>query len=842
VKQRLVIFSVSFAAILGATSAVYCFTQQASMNYYPAHRLFEQREYKKAIPFYEKCLKVNPQHSRAIKELAFAYQWDGQYEKSIRLFKQALRQDPRNVRTKKTLAETLAWEGHYGESISYYQELVDQAPDKNSLKGMAQAYLWNQQYDRAQKILEDLYEQNSSDMSTRMLLARVLQYSGKAEKAIPLYEKILKKQTQNTDASHGLAESYMATGQYDAAVEKYQKVLEARPEDTKARTEMADILSWRKNYAAAIAQYETILAQDPENEKVLRKMADAYEWKKEFVSAAELYERLLARQPESVDLYLALAENYTAQKRFEDALSLLQTGLVKTGSPALRLMNAEALFFSGRVLDAEASLRGLLKADVSNVKIKTLLADTLAAQKKFPEALSYYREVLRSKPDDFKALQKFADVLSWDKQYVEALEVYDRLIAANDDVNNAVQKARILGWMRRYKAALEAYRQIYAKHPLENVELEMEAKKVYWDRRPMAARNLYERLIEIDPGNSEALFDLSQLFSYQRIWTQAIETYNKLLTAYPAHFRAQEGLAKAKQMAFAPMVRSGYEFFESRSDGRENDIRKHTEFLRLEMPLSPSLRAGVQESLTQRSFVDFRNLFETESKIDLNYTPNMTFSTGAFFTVLSESAGISPLYLFGVNLSTRVMSAGQSFLSYERKRLENNSAVIRSRMFFDEFKERFEWSVNKRVVLGSDYGLSRYSDRNLQHHAGTDILYYLSLDPRRLAVKYRTDWQGFTQGASQYFSPASLWRGAFSIDWKHYLGRDEIFFGAKDFYYELEYEVGLDSLDIAAHRVTGKIGYDFTQQLGVEFKASYTNSSASVYEDKSASGSIRFYF
>lgn len=841
-KPRVAMFIASFTAVLGATSAVYCFTQQAAIHYYPAHRLFEHRDYEKAIPLYEKCLKTSPAHPKALKELAFAYQWLGQYDKSIATFKKSLRQDPKNPRTKKSLAQILAWQGRYEESIAYFQEMVDQQADDETLRDLAQTYLWNHQWERAQKILEDLYARNPKDMQTRMLLARVLQYSGKVEQAIPLYQKVLQKQTANLDAVHGLAESYMSMGDFKAAIKNYQQVLSAKPQDTKAQTALADVLSWQKNYPEAIAEYEKILAREPDNEIILRKMADAYEWKLDFSKAATLYEKLLGRHPDSAELTLALAENYSAQKRFQEALALLNQGLEKTADPKLRLIVARTLLFTGDFEQAKNILKELLSVDPGNAEAKTYLADAFAAQKKFTEAIRLYREVLAQKPGDSKVLIQLADVLSWDKHYGEALKLYDQLAADTGDVRVEIQKARVLGWARRYQDALAEYQRIYAKSPLEIVSLEMKAKKAYWNHRVDAARDFYERLIEKDPENSEALFDLSQLFSYRGIWDKAIQNYEKILAASPAHFRGREGLEKAKQMAFAPMVRTGYEFFESDSAGRENDIRKHTERLRVEMPLTTKLRAGIEENLIERSFADFRNLIETESKIDLLFTPNLNFSGGAFFSVLTESAAISPLYLFGVHLSARVLDAGQSVLSYERKRLENNSSVIRSRMFQDEFKERLEFDLNKRLVFGTDYALSRVSDGNVQNQAGADILYYLSLDPRRLAIKYRAEWQGFGHGASQYFAPASLWRGAVTVDWKHYLGREEIFFGTKDFYYEVEYEAALDSLDIASHKFTGKIGYDFTQQLGIELKVSYTNSSASVYQDKSGSGSVHVYF
>lgn len=773
-KPRLVAFVLSFAAVFGATSIVYCFTQQASLYYYPAHRLFEKRAYEKSIPLYEKCLKAKPRHLKALREIAFAYQWTGDYEKSIKTFRETLAIDPGNFRIKKGLAEMLAWKGQYDESIMYFQQVVDHSQDREDLKGLAQIYLWAHRWEKAQKILEDLCAKYPEDTTAHLLLARVLQYSGKPEQAVLLYEKVVKKQTKNVDALQGLAESQMGAGNYGAAVRGYQLVLSSQPENVKARKEMADILSWERDYEKAISEYQKILSKTPNDEAVLKKMADAYEWKKDFEKSGAIYEKLLNLHPENAELVRALAGNYMARKRLEEAQVL-------------------------------------------------------------------YRRVLLEHPEDKESREKIADILSWNKKYKEAIAIYGGL-ASEGEIRAAVQKARVLGWMRRYSEALRDYQAIYSKTHLKNVELEAAAKKAYWNGRLKKAQELYSEILEKEPENAEALFDLSQIFSYRAMWEEAIRTYKRLLSVFPDHFKGREGLKKAEELAFAPVIRSGYEFFESDSAGRQNDIRKHTEFLRLEMPFAPDLRAGLEERLTERSFSDFKNLIETESKINLKWMRSTDYSAGAFFNLLSESAGISPVYLFGANVGMRFWDAGHSVFSYERKRLENNSTVIRGRMFRDEFKERLEFDLSKRFVAGADYAVSRYSDVNVQHQTGADILYYISLDPRRLAVKYRTDWQGFLHSAPEYFAPGSLWRGAVTVDWKHYLGREEIFFGAKDFYYELEYEASLDSNGIAAHKLTGEAGYDFTRRFGIEFKVSCTNSSASVYKDKSASGSLRISF
>ena len=122
------------------------------------------------------------------------------------------------------------------------------------------------------------------------------------------------------------------------------------------------------------------------------------------------------------------------------------------------------------------------------------------------------------------------------------------------------------------------------------------------------------------------------------------------------------------------------------------------------------------------------------------------------------------------------------------------------------------------------------------------MLYLFSLDPKQLSLKYRYFYQNFRNKQSDYFSPKGFSTNSLCLNWKHHLTKEEIFFGADDFYYDLGYEVSCDSTGIVGNKFSGELNWDISKRLNFNIRASVTNSSAGVYRDKNIMANIKYYF
>ncbi|MDD3988007.1 MAG: tetratricopeptide repeat protein [Candidatus Omnitrophica bacterium] len=669
-KLIAVIVVLIFSSI--ATTAVYNKTQQADINYYRGKAYLERGEFRKATPYFEKVLAVDPFRKEAIGNLAYSYQWSNRHKEAIVYFRDAIQRYPQNYKIKKAFADTLSWQGYYKEAIEVYLEVMRQGEDIDTIKSLARVYAWDKQFDKSREALRGI----------------------------------------------------------------------------------------------------------------------------------------LSRYPEDIEL---------------------------------NLLYAETLFFSGDYHAAEGIIQDILRKDPGNIKARVYLGDLFAYHNYYPEAIDIYREIIALNKDR-SVKEKLAAVLSWDKQYKDSLALYDELLLEKEDPLIRRQKARVLGWARRYKESLAEYRLILARGYDPLIALEMEAKDAYWNGRIKKAIDYYSRLIEKDHRNGEAIFDLSQIYSYQSMWSEAAVKYNQLLYFYPNHFRGKEGLEKVGLNRGHILGTFGYEYLEQASASRDMDVKKHSVFGGFNYPLDEHFNFKVQYKFSTRSFTDFSRIVENEGRFDLTYLNNPDWRAGAYYDFIGYNRGINPMHTFGLNAGLTALDFLNVSFFFDRKRLENNSTVIRNRLFSDNFKGRLDFDFNYRLKGGAEYTFMKYSDGNYNNLPAIDLVYLISLDPRRLSVKYRYFYQNYHIKKADYFSPKGFSTNVLALNWRHFLNKEEIFFGTNDLYYDLGYQASVDSQDIVCHTFSAGLYWDISKRFNLNITVSQTESSASVYKDKNIFVSMKYYF
>jgi len=559
----------------------------------------------------------------------------------------------------------------------------------------------------------------------------------------------------------------------------------------------------------AISAYKEVLRSDSNNIKARAALANLLSWTKKYDESINEYKKILGSDPDNIEVQKALARVYVWSKNPDKA---------------------------------ESIYRKILEGDPGDTEAKIYFADTYAYSKRFKRGIESYEEILTVKKD-IKIKEKLADILSWDKQYKRSLDLYDEILKEKYSVKVHLQKARVLGWDRQYKEANKAYQDILNRNYDENINMEMRTKKAYWDGRTKTAIVGYNELINKDPENIEARFDLSQVYSYQSMWGDAVREYSRILELLPNHFRAAEGLEKIRLISEHVSFETGYRYFEAVSPSRDSDVHKHEFMNTVQVPINLKTKIDLNYSYTDRMFTDFNDISENQFKVKATYLDRPEWAVNGYYGFVGYTKGVDELiHLFGSSFSHRIWDFGNFNITYDKERLENNSQVIRNYMHRNKFKSRVDLDINKRLKTGADYTYAYYSDDNTLNEPGFDVLYILSLEPRKLSLKYRYYFIEFNDKVSGYFSPKGFTFNTFSLNWRHFLNKEEIFFGANNIYYDLKYNITIDSEYIVGQKFSGKINWDISKRLNFDIKGFVMNSSAGVYEEKGLAVSLKYYF
>ncbi len=366
---------------------------------------------------------------------------------------------------------------------------------------------------------------------------------GKTQNAIAEYEKILKADPKDLTVTNTVGDLYSRLGDTDKATECFKSV--------------GDAYAAQGFTVKAIAMYKKISKLKPSLESVL-KLAELYTQQglfndaraqylqvaEEFLKSGELenavriFQKILEMDPENTAMRLKLAEVYVrlgkkteAWQIFSAAAEALRAkGSLPQAEEVLQRMlkldpgNSYALLMQARNLleagDADAAIEALQKVpdldsnpeglrDLLNAYLKTgRLSDagTLATK-------------LQSVHNDLSAISTMADALMQAGQFENALQIYDqhadRLLAENSE---KVLKSlhSIIGHVRDNPASLEKLLDLFQKagettHITEVIELLAHASVQSGDL--MRARDLYQKLTTMEPGNPLHMTNYQQVVS-----------------------------------------------------------------------------------------------------------------------------------------------------------------------------------------------------------------------------------------------------------------------------------------------------------------------------------------
>src|ERR1700728_4072054 len=373
------------------------------------------------------------------------------------------------------------------------------------------------------------------------------------------------------------AEKYVQQGKMQNAIAEYEKVLKADPRDLTVTNTVGDLYSRLGDaekateafkivgdaYASqgftvkAIAMYKKISKLKPSLESVL-KLAELYTQQglfndaraqylqvaEEFLKSGELenavriFQKILEMDPENTTMRVRLAEVYVRLGKKTDAWQIFSSaaetlrskGSTSAAEEVLQRMltldpgNGYALLMQGRnqleAGDAEAAIESLQKVsdlDSNPDGLRDLLKAYLKTGR-LSDAGTLASKLL-TVHNDLASISVFADALMQAGQYENALQVYDqhadRLLAENSD-NVLKNLHSIIGHVRDNPASLEKLLELFKKagestHVTEVLELLAHASVQSGDLP--RARDLYQKLAAMEPGNSLHMNNYQQVVS-----------------------------------------------------------------------------------------------------------------------------------------------------------------------------------------------------------------------------------------------------------------------------------------------------------------------------------------
>jgi len=422
-----------------------------------------QKKFTQAAHQYEEVHRRHPKETRSLLLLGELYLIQGHPDQALATLDRALAIDPDHYGAHVFAARILADQKKYAEAVKEYQQALRLNWSSDLELELADTYLRQKQYARAEKIYKSILASEPANQEAGMALVHVYLLEKKNDQAIGLLNRLKTVVDDPADIELTLARVYARNKEYGKAADILRRLL-ARENNPQARYMLAILYAEQKRFDDALRQ----LCLIPENARVFEdslflrvKLLRALDRDDEAIALLEriLLDERLVRNSELLALlgrlYLDQGNQQKGEQAFDEAL--------RQEPDNDKLLYAYGLFLdqAGEQEKAMSIMEKVIALQPNHAAALNYVGYTWADQSQhLQKALEYIQRAVREKPES----GYIRDSLGW---------VYFRL-GRLDEAVSELRKALALAdgdpeiWehlgdvyvaMGKTGLALEAYRQ-----------------------------------------------------------------------------------------------------------------------------------------------------------------------------------------------------------------------------------------------------------------------------------------------------------------------------------------------------------------------------------------------
>ena len=459
------------------------------------------------------------------------------------------------------LAQFLASEGRVDEVEPVLRQIIINDP-KNVEGRLALAqYVANTKGpDAAEQLLLQYVEELPDSYSLQLVLARLYQQRGEADKAYDVYERVASaagNEDEGLTATTRMAGIKLSADDVDAGEELLEQVLSVDSLNSEALLLRGALNIDRKKYKNAVSDLRTLLRSEPENLQAQLLIANAHSQAGDIILAEDAYRRVLAIDPGNVTATLQLARTMVLREKPEDAEDLLRAQLVDNpgevrfsraliglllndGNTAAAVDEAarvselpgkEAIgdfllggFYQARgehELAIAAFRRSLQESPTAREPLQGLVASMVKLDRA-DEAIDYLKKVQQDNPENLYAKTLLGQVLAGAGNPEEAQKIFESTLASDESWLPAytalagLQSGNVASQIDTYKRGLEAVP--------ESQELVLLLGTAYERSGEIEEAIVsYEKALAVNPESPAVANNLAALLADYRTDTKSLE-------------------------------------------------------------------------------------------------------------------------------------------------------------------------------------------------------------------------------------------------------------------------------------------------------------------------------
>lgn len=359
------------------------------------------RENNQIIPcreWYERTIKINPSHLRALYEYSVILEISQDYKNLLRIYDlllPLLNYPEPMVKKQKLL---LKLKGDNSTLIDFMEKAFEHQPSQELGQELIGALMEAREYRRVFAIGQTLLRLDSTDLETQRLLVRASLKMNDLNQAIELQRNLWLQDSSHYDELQRLAMIEFEAGQRDSSYAHFQQMVELRSNDHLSWFYLSNLANLRGDTAQAMNFIEKATALKPNALAYRNQQAALYSLRQEYDKAHKVLNEALTLQPDN-----ALG------MQFKAGIYLSEASWLESQWPAPQ--SAKAQKARQARLNALTWLTKAHAIDSVSVEILFDLASNYERLDSVQQSIQYFQTLLKLEPHYHQALNYYGYML-----------------------------------------------------------------------------------------------------------------------------------------------------------------------------------------------------------------------------------------------------------------------------------------------------------------------------------------------------------------------------------------------------------------------------------------------
>jgi len=357
-------------------------------------------------------VKLNPDHQKALLNLASLYGVQGEYTKAYELLEGYIGRHPENILASYYLARMALELKKYPEAEQLYLSVLSQRPNfEMALFDQAYLYEATDRVPEAESIYRRILAADPGNEQARSRLGDLFLRQENYRGALEEFQKVLDSKERGLELQLKVALIHMELGEFDQAIEVLEGMAAAHPRDGQIRYYLGAAYLEKQDFGRAETEFDKVPEQSSYALRAALQRAVIAEKKGDPQAAIDLTRRAIERHPRDAEGYLYLGGFYEAAKRFPEAAAALREGLaVAPENPRLHFRLGTVLDKMGERQECIRQMEKAIALDPNDAVALNYLGYTLADLGiRLEDAEDYIKRALVVRPDD----AYITDSLGW---------------------------------------------------------------------------------------------------------------------------------------------------------------------------------------------------------------------------------------------------------------------------------------------------------------------------------------------------------------------------------------------------------------------------------------------